>query len=326
MIILSTINYSVSTNINCTYESDTHWMVGDKYSCKVQKGLIIDSPKKAQIQLITGNHMRGKTSNDGIYFYSKRNIFQYFPTGLQKHFSSLLGIYITYGQMKSIHQKDLQLYSKLELLDLYNNEIEVIEDNLFKFNPNLVAISFHSNNIFHISYTAFSGLTELSSLSMGSNICVDIIVEKNVSKVVENINTLLSACNHQNYQKIENEFKNLNNWGSNFMENLQSLNFELRNSSLMYSNYVQEKLMMISSITLSILLNEKPKSIVVNQEILVASINNQISKLEQVIHNKSSTNDDSMTSNYWMWLITCFTSLIHICIIILIIKLHYYRI
>jgi len=124
-------------------------MVGTKYNCKVENELIIDTPKKAQITLINGNHLQGKFNSDGIYFCAFNKIILYFPTGLEKFYNNLNGIYISYGHLKEIHQNDLKFYTKLEFIDLYHNDVEIIEDDLFKFNPNLVAISLHTNRIFH---------------------------------------------------------------------------------------------------------------------------------------------------------------------------------
>jgi hypothetical protein len=295
-------------------------MVGKQYNCKVQNALIIDSPEKAQISSITGSHMLEKSKNDKIYFYSRSNIIRYFPTGLEKFYNNLNGIYITNGHLKEIHQRDLKFYTKLEFLDLFCNDIEIIEDDLFRFNPNLLAISFHSNPIFHIEPKVFNGLVKLHSLSLGRNRCTDMIAKNNTQEVKDIIENIKSACNNHNYLTIENKVKKLN--GNS--QNLKSLEVELRNSSLILSSrYVQEKLLMISSIKLSKLLDGMDTT--KDQDISLLSINDQINKLKGIcFQNFTFEIEANMIYKHNMPLTACIISLIQI-ITLSCIFMYYFR-
>jgi len=281
-------------------------MVGNKYNCKVQNDLIIDMPQKAQITFITGNHLLAKSNNDGIYFYAYKKMVHYFPTGLEKFYNNLNGIYITHSQLKEIHQNDLKFYTKLEFLDLFDNDIEIIEDDLFKFNPNLEAISLHSNKVFHVGPNVFNGLIKLHSLSFVVNRCADMFADNDFGKVGTIISDIMFACNDHNYLRIEDEFKKLNKSS----QNLKDLESELKNSSLLFSSYIRKKLLVLSSIKLSMLLDEMSTNKL--QDINISSINDQINKLEGIFDKNEY---DAIIQNRWMLLMTYITSLIQIIIL-----------
>jgi hypothetical protein len=73
--------------------------------------------------------------------------------------------------LKEIHQVDLKPFADLMVLNLYDNKIEYIERDLFKFNPKLSAISFEKNKISSIDIYAFDDLKSLTNLYLG-NVCI----------------------------------------------------------------------------------------------------------------------------------------------------------
>ena len=128
-------------------------------------------------------------------FYAKDKTFNYFPRGLQKYFDNLELIVISNGHVKEIHQTDLKPFSELKLLLLPNNQIEIIEENLFEFNRKLVKISFYSNCIFYVHPKVFVNLQSLNSIDMKFNACVNDKIEnsKNITMFMKS-NCASSEC------------------------------------------------------------------------------------------------------------------------------------
>lgn len=81
-----------------------------------------------------------------------------------------------------------QIGDKLKGLFLYVNLIEVIEGDLFEFNPNLENIQMDRNKIARIGLGAFDGLNKLHSIDLGPNPCVP--ADKNDGTVKDRTNAL----------------------------------------------------------------------------------------------------------------------------------------
>ena len=266
--------------------------------------------------------MKGKFNNDGIYFHSFRKIVQYFPTGLEKFYSNLNGIYITHGQLKEIHQRDLKFYSKLEFLDLFDNDIEVIEYDTFKFNLNLATISIHSNKIFHIGSEVFDGLGRLTSLALDLNKCTGMHAEKDSIQVQKILSHTNSTCIAFTYLTIEKKFSQLEGnltISSDLRSRVENLESELKNSNLTFSSYFKERMLTLANLKLTILLHkignsgnklDRPQD---NSASSASSIIEKINKLENIFDSKKFTS----TTNHnliWMLVIACIISLIQIII------------
>lgn len=74
--------------------------------------------------------------------------------------------------MKEIRIEDLKPHTKLKYLELGRNELQVIEKDLFQFNPKLEAIYLANNRISHIDSNVFDNFVDqLSSLRLNGNIC-----------------------------------------------------------------------------------------------------------------------------------------------------------
>lgn len=102
---------------------------------------------------------------------------------------------INYGPLKEIHQSDLKFFPRLKCLELYHNEIEILEEGLFKFNPELEMIWLSSNRIFHIDPEVFDGLLgKLSYLSLDTNDCISSYVSNDTEEVRELVINATRKC------------------------------------------------------------------------------------------------------------------------------------
>jgi hypothetical protein len=126
-------NYNVANSYVGTYNSAI-------YECSVTNNPNITTEESVKITGITGAHLSSKSNNDVTGFDIRSKTVHFFPKDIEKFFQNLKMICIFICKLKEIHQSDLKPFANLMYLYLYHNEIEVIEEGLLDFNPNLEVI------------------------------------------------------------------------------------------------------------------------------------------------------------------------------------------
>ncbi|XP_070501521.1 toll-like receptor Tollo [Chironomus tepperi] len=237
---------SQSASFECKYDSD-QWsnLLGTVYHCTFRNSVRITSPDAAQIDSVTVTHLAGY-NNDNVEVFSVLGVqIDFFPRGLNKIFKNIKGIYIASAGLKEIHQKDLKHFPYLKYLALHANNLEILEKNLFEFNPDLEVIYLNFNKISHIDPNVFDKLTKLKSLNLNSNVCIKLDAYK--SRAVQNVIKAAKAkCTNSDYSNLEQKVKNLEAESSalsseQFKEKLEKLENEVKNSK--FPNFFRDKLL-----------------------------------------------------------------------------------
>jgi len=173
--------------------------VGSIYRCEVSNNPIILTEESAQINSISGSHQASKGNDDVLGIYAVSKTIQFFPKGLDKFFKNIKAFYIESWQLKEIHQSDLKVFPNLVYLYLYGNAIEVIEEGLFDFNPNLEVFGFNEPKIIHIDPNVFDHLNKLRYFLFSSVSCVKQDIYNSKEKVQEAIKVVKSNCSNPKY-------------------------------------------------------------------------------------------------------------------------------
>lgn len=205
----------------------------------MQNSLNINSPD-AIVHSATGSHVSGKNDSDiqGFFVDSDKKI-EYFPKNLENIFPNLKVIWIQNNHIKEINQLDLKPFPKLVYFKFGFNDIQVLEEGLFDFNPELKGIYLQSNQVFHVDENIFNNmLTKLTYLVFKSNQCINIGTEGDVTKIQEIVNELKEKCQDENYIKLNKNLKSLESKLislsiekiSIFMKNIDSLELEFSKS------------------------------------------------------------------------------------------------
>lgn len=156
-----------STTLECEYKGSR------KYGCVVKNLQISSKDDRTIVDLING-HKNGKSNDDVKFFGCYNKIVQFFPLNLNNFFKNLENVNIYNTTLKEIHRSDLEQFGeKLQYLWLQNNEIQVLEGNLFQNNPNLEYINVENNQIKHIVDGIFKNLPKLHQLHFEGNLCID---------------------------------------------------------------------------------------------------------------------------------------------------------
>jgi len=254
-MFLALFGSSQSASFQCGFAVNTWGYLGTVYRCDVPNSVNITSLDAVQVDDISGTHVAGY-NNDNVEAFdiSKRGPIHYFPHGINKFFTNIKGIAIRETGLKEIHQSDLKDFPKLVELWLYFSDLEILEENLFEFNPNLNLIELSSNKIKHIDPKVFDNLIKLKTLNLVSNKCIDMFAHdpiqfQNIIKTAQAQCTNLDYSNLEQkvkYLELESKFLNSENLREKF-ENLENL---IKNSK--FPNFFQEKLQNLNAV-----LNEK---------------------------------------------------------------------
>lgn len=233
MILLTIFNPASSINIECIYETIN--MFGSIYTCQVKTNTYIISPDSVDILTAKGTHKNGSNNNDVLGIRAENSKFLYFPHGLKKIFKKLRTIWIESCQMKEIHQTDLMLYPDLEILCIGGNDIQVFEEDLFKYNPDLRVISCWSCKIFHIDPKVFDNLSKLSDIWLVLNQCIDKKSDGSLVSVDEMIGKVKDKCVSPAFLILKEKLDDFEDANKNlhiekFHEKLEVLEQELKSS------------------------------------------------------------------------------------------------
>ena len=206
------------------------------------------------IKSTDGSHQSGKNSSDIFGFNASSKNIQYFPKGLELIFGNLKGIYIYEGRLKEIHQSDLKPFPKLVNLKLLKNDIEILDDGLFKFNPDLQFIDLEENKIFHMGIDVFENLDKLFRLWLAGNICISRTVgSKSESRTL--VGETKTKCQNSEYLIIENGLKQLENTTvcthsmtpSIYQQKVQDLEKKFTRSKVSRSLFLKERIEELSN-------------------------------------------------------------------------------
>jgi hypothetical protein len=219
--------------------------IGSYYQCRMMNAVNITSLDAAQIDSISKGHKVGYNNDNVESFLVDSFQIHYFPRGLNKFFKNLIGIGIYATKMKEIHQSDLKVFPKLRVLFLDYNNLEILEENLFEFNPNLEYIHLGYNKISHIDSKVFDKLTKFKHLDLQSNTCITMNAKFDSTEVPNIIRTAQANCKNTDYSNLEKKVKNIeieskNLISENLKEKLEKLENEIKNSK--YQNFFQQKL------------------------------------------------------------------------------------
>ncbi|KAG5668391.1 hypothetical protein PVAND_016331 [Polypedilum vanderplanki] len=234
IFLISFISIISAVEINCVFDKRLS-LVGLIYHCILDSEPSITLPYTF-ITATNGNHQSSMNNENVQAFYSGslNHIINYIPHGLDKIFPNLIAIMIFFGRIKEIHQKDLEQFPKLKQLSLWQNDIEYLEEDLFKFNPELIVVNFGKNKISKIFPTIFDHLHQLESLSLNGNKCVNKFEEKrsDVIKLIKEIKEICSPSNIsenddinkcKNLAKIKNQYIKLTSVISNLEANCKQI-------------------------------------------------------------------------------------------------------
>lgn len=179
--------------LDCTYSVTTSWNVANVYSCT---GRIITTGLPRTIVEVTRNHLTDKTNDDVLNVIIGDKTVKFIPRHLGAFFPNLESLNMLNSGVEEISRVDLAGMPKLKQLYMESNLITVLENDLFKRNPQLKWISFHDNPIAHVGLDTFKNLDKLVSINLNGNAnsCHNYYSDNNRAATVALISKLAVYC------------------------------------------------------------------------------------------------------------------------------------
>lgn len=183
--------YAANINVQCEFKLENWAVIERVYECKLHD-LEITS-RNQTIGKVSGEHLKGNTHNMVLALHIFGQKCFYFPDNIRNFFGNLEGLLIAYSGLKKISSTNLQQFPKLQILLMPNNNIEVLEKDLFKFNPRMKALVLNHNKIKHIAHGILAPMKSLLKIFLYKNYCID-SVAVNPIQMDELVTEMIEHC------------------------------------------------------------------------------------------------------------------------------------
>lgn len=114
-----------------------------------------------------------KDQNEFTQLYSEHQNVIHFPANLHSKFPNLEALKFWSSKVKFVDTFDLRGLTKLRFLSLDDNEIEVLQTDLFLYNSQLEEVHLKNNKLKYIAIRILTPLTRLKVANFRNNVCVD---------------------------------------------------------------------------------------------------------------------------------------------------------
>lgn len=172
--------------------------IGRIYECECKESIKV-TERNTVISNVTGKHISAANNSvvGGIHIIGA----SYLPNGIETFFPNLIGLSVE-QHLKEITKSDLKPFPKLKHVWLARNQLEAIEDDLFKYNPDLIYISLRQNFIKEIGPNVFNQLDKLTILELDRNECVNenAVGRYAVARLIEQLN---EKCTVESIETME---------------------------------------------------------------------------------------------------------------------------
>lgn len=136
---------------------------------------VAEQPVRGLVSIdnVIGKH-EGSKSNDDVAVVSVKNInCDRLPSGLEKYFRNLQGIFAFSSQKKELLRDDLERFPKLKYLDISMNYIQKLPSDVFEGNPQIEWIDISDNRLKLVGLDVLNGLRKLHYANFQQNLCID---------------------------------------------------------------------------------------------------------------------------------------------------------
>jgi hypothetical protein len=142
---------------------------------------------------IRGIHVYNKTSSDVRSIMTFKQKMNYMPRGFETIFKNITTIDIYSSDLLEVHVSDLQPFPELRYLRFIFNKLESIEFDLFVYNPKLELLILYGNRIQFVN-DAFDILPNLRYLSFAQNPCYSGEAKDNRMEVLQLMKNIHEKC------------------------------------------------------------------------------------------------------------------------------------
>lgn len=167
----------------------------------------------------------------------------YFPLGFASFFTKISGISIQGVHLKELTCSDLQPFPELKILFAHNNDLEVLNKDIFIHSLKLEIIHLNNNKIQSVGLDILKPLSKLASADFSNNTCISLNAD---SKLVEELKIeLKKKC--FNLDLAVNEILDLNDERTKLESKIDALEILMHELLLNQSNKTQFEIAAVKS-------------------------------------------------------------------------------
>jgi len=171
--------------------AEQKFVIGTVLNCAGNASFFGDS---FDVTDVSGTDGYNENSIQSLSIEQYREIDQ-IPKGIVKYFPQLFRLSLENCGLTSISAEDLEPFPELKMLNLFDNKIQSLDSDLFKFTPQLIYVGLSSNQIIYIGRELILPLKNIENFRIMDNICISKEVEhSNVTGVMELARELSQKC------------------------------------------------------------------------------------------------------------------------------------
>jgi hypothetical protein len=194
-IIISSHHVKAIT-LNCEFKMLNTYL-GTHYACVADnlRTTLTDRERTA----INGTHESGKSHNDVLKFYVKKQNCPFLPLNVGGFFKNLEIYYVMNSHVKHIMTGDLDGLDKLTAFDVSHNPVEQLGHDFFKDHPTIRKISFFDCHLKIIDPEALTPLKNLETAAFQYNVCIDYQFTRRSGDSMSGLKNRISKCHTNTY-------------------------------------------------------------------------------------------------------------------------------
>lgn len=191
MIFVALMSLNHALILDCTYSfKNSYGGLNYLYACTAR--VFVGDGRNVSEK--STNHLPGYNNSDVQFLEIRNQSLRLSPRNFYLFFPNLVSLDLGHTELEEISNADLFGLSKLKVLQVHYNRLQVIENDLFKYSPSMIQISIDVNQIKHVGHNVFDHLRDLRSIWFGRNTCLSQDVDNNRTAVEILIIDLMRNC------------------------------------------------------------------------------------------------------------------------------------
>lgn len=162
-VLLTIASLSAAVEIKCQHKINYWTKRGRLQECLVEL-LKVSSPD----EVVTKLNKHDYTTIKSFFIHQSIDCI-YLPKGVEKFLDHLEVLVIAGTGLRQIKSVDLQPFTFLKEIYMNDNQLEILEGDLFKFNPEIMIVNFENNKIIQIGCGLLDPLIRLEEIKFKGN-------------------------------------------------------------------------------------------------------------------------------------------------------------
>lgn len=180
---------SKEITVDCEFYGQKIEHLGFKYQCKVLAPNIMIDDFVVQIKQKPSTPNTYKSVK--LLSFTEGMIFETVPKGFSRFFVNLEAIQANDVKLRRLRRENLESFKDLRFLQIRNNQLEILESDLFAGNENLEFIDFSFNYLKFVGPTILDNMHNVKSINFLSNTILNVERLANTSLEIEMLKEFL---------------------------------------------------------------------------------------------------------------------------------------